>query len=118
MPSVTKVKIDESSCVKCNICDVACPVDAISGKVGYKHTINLDLCVGCKLCVPVCPMDCISTYNINITIEEKTNLGKNAKLSYINKNKKLQQEKLLLTHDLRDSENIKKELNEILNGNK
>jgi Na+-translocating ferredoxin:NAD+ oxidoreductase RNF subunit RnfB len=114
---VTKVKIEQEQCVKCNICDVACPVDAINGKVGYQHTINLDLCVGCKICIPVCPMDCIESYTEEITEQEKLKLGQNAKGSYLSKKKKIQQEKLLLTHDLRDRENIRRELGEIINDN-
>lgn len=51
--------IDESLCIGCTKCIVACPVDAIIGMAKRMHTVIPTLCSGCDLCVPVCPVDCI-----------------------------------------------------------
>ncbi len=51
--------IDEPRCIGCTRCIAACPVDAISGALGYMHAVIADWCTGCELCVPACPVDCI-----------------------------------------------------------
>jgi len=52
--------IDESTCIGCNRCAEACPVDAIAGLPRRMHTIIASHCTGCELCLPPCPVDCIS----------------------------------------------------------
>lgn len=51
--------IDETHCIGCTLCLVACPVDAIVGANKRMHTVLADLCTGCDLCVAPCPVDCI-----------------------------------------------------------
>ena len=51
--------IDESLCIGCKKCILACPVDAIVGAPKLMHTVLAVECTGCDLCVPVCPVDCI-----------------------------------------------------------
>lgn len=51
--------IDETLCIGCTKCIVACPVDAIIGMAKRMHTVIPTLCSGCDLCIPVCPVDCI-----------------------------------------------------------
>lgn len=51
--------IDESLCIGCKKCILACPVDAIVGAPKFMHTVLTVECTGCELCVPVCPVDCI-----------------------------------------------------------
>jgi len=51
--------IDESHCIGCTLCMVACPVDAIVGANKRMHTVLSDLCTGCDLCIAPCPVDCI-----------------------------------------------------------
>lgn len=52
--------IDETTCIGCNRCAEACPVDAIAGLPQRMHTIIADHCTGCELCLPPCPVDCIT----------------------------------------------------------
>jgi len=51
--------IDESVCIGCTLCILACPVDAIVGAAKQMHTVIADDCTGCELCLPPCPVDCI-----------------------------------------------------------
>ncbi len=55
----TVAVIDESLCIGCEKCLLACPVDAIIGSKKLMHTVIADECTGCDLCITPCPMDCI-----------------------------------------------------------
>jgi len=52
--------IDETVCIGCTKCIVACPVDAILGAAKLMHTVIADECTGCDLCLAPCPVDCIA----------------------------------------------------------
>jgi Na+-translocating ferredoxin:NAD+ oxidoreductase subunit B len=51
--------IDETRCIGCFKCVLACPVDAIIGAAKLMHTVIAAECSGCELCIPPCPVDCI-----------------------------------------------------------
>ena len=51
--------IDNSRCIGCTKCILACPVDAIVGAPRHQHHVLADRCTGCELCLPPCPVDCI-----------------------------------------------------------
>ncbi|MFT4693893.1 MAG: electron transport complex protein RnfB [Francisella sp.] len=56
--------VDESLCIGCEKCLLACPVDAIVGAKKYMHIVIENECTGCELCIEPCPMDCISLVEI------------------------------------------------------
>ena len=56
--------IDESMCIGCEKCILACPIDAIVGVKKFMHTVIEAECTGCELCIEPCPMDCISLVDI------------------------------------------------------
>ncbi|MCK7486580.1 MAG: 4Fe-4S binding protein [Bacillus subtilis] len=39
----------------------SCPVNAITGTVKQKHTIDLDKCIRCGACNKACPVNAISS---------------------------------------------------------
>ena len=51
--------VDNSRCIGCTKCILACPVDAIVGAPRHQHHVLPDRCTGCELCLPPCPVDCI-----------------------------------------------------------
>ena len=55
----TVALIDETRCIGCFKCVLACPVDAIVGAAKQMHTVIAEQCSGCELCIPPCPVDCI-----------------------------------------------------------
>jgi electron transport complex protein RnfB len=55
--------IEETTCIGCNRCAEACPVDAIVGLPQRMHTVLSEHCTGCELCLAPCPVDCIVMVN-------------------------------------------------------
>ncbi|RMF94923.1 MAG: 4Fe-4S dicluster domain-containing protein [Candidatus Schekmanbacteria bacterium] len=53
------LSIDTKKCISCNKCKKACPVDAISGAMGWKYAIIEDKCIKCRACKDVCPVDAV-----------------------------------------------------------
>jgi dihydropyrimidine dehydrogenase (NAD+) subunit PreA len=73
-------RIDESKCIQCNLCYIACEdtahqcIDLIpktvggngSSEVKNQPIVREDDCVGCRLCFIVCPVDgCISMVRLD-----------------------------------------------------
>jgi NADP-reducing hydrogenase subunit HndC len=52
-------KIIDEKCKRCTLCIKVCPVDAITGAVKEKHTIDTDKCVKCGVCVDKCKFGAI-----------------------------------------------------------
>lgn len=48
-------------CIGCGKCAHNCPVEAISGKIKEKHTIDTDVCIKCGACALGCPTHAIIT---------------------------------------------------------
>ena len=48
--------INESSCIRCGVCEANCPTYAIDTD---NAVIRQDQCVGCGMCAATCPYGCI-----------------------------------------------------------
>jgi electron transport complex protein RnfB len=59
-------RIREPSCIGCNLCVRACPVDSIVGVAQAMHTVIAAHCTGCELCLQACPVDCIELIERNV----------------------------------------------------
>jgi pyruvate ferredoxin oxidoreductase delta subunit len=58
-----KPVIDESKCIGCQKCVLACPDNAIrmkKTKQGLKSKVNYDYCKGCGSCASKCPANAIT----------------------------------------------------------
>jgi 4Fe-4S ferredoxin len=63
---IVDVHIDESKCIYCKRCEIACPYDAIKVKKPFQGTIELkvDLCPeDCMVCQEICPSQAIKRVN-------------------------------------------------------
>ncbi len=59
VPARSIAAVDNSRCIGCTKCVLACPVDAIAGAPRHQHHVLADRCTGCELCLAPCPVDCI-----------------------------------------------------------
>lgn len=66
-------EVDQSRCIHCNKCYIACEdaahqcIDRVpTGNNGsYDLVVDADHCVGCNLCMMVCPVDCIDMIRVD-----------------------------------------------------
>jgi dihydropyrimidine dehydrogenase (NAD+) subunit PreA len=80
-------RIDESKCIQCNLCYIACEdsahqcIDLVEKNIRVNGTTEVKMqpkvresdCVGCRLCYIVCPVDgCISMVRLDDGTESKT----------------------------------------------
>ncbi len=84
--------IIEEDCIGCTKCLPPCPVDAILGANKQMHTVISSECTGCDLCVAPCPVDCIIMKPIDSTTFWDKVDADNAKLRFLNKQKRLEQQ--------------------------
>ena len=89
-------KIEESLCIGCTKCIVACPVNAIVGSRKLMHTVIKEECTGCNLCISVCPTECISIETLsevkhfgNLSIKQQEKKKSNFRKQYAIKENKL-----------------------------
>ena len=68
--------IDESWCIGCTLCILACPVDAIAGAAKVMHTVIAADCTGCELCIPPCPVDCIQMVAVERPSDRVTRMAR------------------------------------------
>lgn len=52
-------QIDEESCIKCGLCVMKCPREAISKQDGDFPHVSADVCIGCGVCKSACPVKAI-----------------------------------------------------------
>jgi len=75
----TVARIDQSKCIHCNLCYVACDdgahqcIDLIPVNEHNKTQVREEDCVGCRLCAIVCPVEgCISMVRLDNETTTKT----------------------------------------------
>jgi dihydropyrimidine dehydrogenase (NAD+) subunit PreA len=75
----TTARIDQSKCIHCNLCYIACEdgahqcIDLIPVNGFNKTVVRENDCVGCALCSLVCPVEgCISMVKLDDGTEHKT----------------------------------------------
>jgi dihydropyrimidine dehydrogenase (NAD+) subunit PreA len=75
----TVARIDQSKCIHCNLCYIACDdgahqcIDLIPVNGHTKTEVRESDCVGCDLCSIVCPVEgCISMVRLDNGAEQKT----------------------------------------------
>jgi len=51
--------MNESTCKKCGICFLYCPVFSVERRADKSYTINYDYCKGCGICANECMFGCI-----------------------------------------------------------
>ncbi|WP_456374359.1 4Fe-4S binding protein [Methanocaldococcus sp.] len=82
--------VNESKCVRCNLCYKECPVDAIEkAKIRKPVKIIDEKCVKCEICVQTCPVGAI------YIIEGKAEV-KNSEIHYLIKEKTIPHRKIRL----------------------
>jgi dihydropyrimidine dehydrogenase (NAD+) subunit PreA len=65
-------RIDESRCIQCNLCHIACEdgahqcIDMVESSGAKRPRVRESDCVGCRLCFLVCPVEgCISMVRLD-----------------------------------------------------
>lgn len=57
---IALAEIDKDICVKCGLCAMKCPRQAITKENGEFPLINTDMCIGCGACKAACPVKAIT----------------------------------------------------------
>ena len=63
------IRVDESKCLGCGLCDLACPYGGIDYHPGSKKSSKCDLCNGDPECAKVCPIQAISLMKARPIVE-------------------------------------------------
>ena len=56
---IALAQIDEEKCVKCGLCVMKCPKEAISKEGDAFPKVNPEICIGCGACQKACPIKAI-----------------------------------------------------------
>jgi Na+-translocating ferredoxin:NAD+ oxidoreductase RNF subunit RnfB len=71
IPARPKAAITPEKCIGCNMCMKVCHVNAASGELKKKHTIDAARCTGCGICTAKCPVQAIDgTFNASEVFEK------------------------------------------------
>jgi benzoyl-CoA 2,3-dioxygenase component A len=62
-PIIKQHLIDPEICIRCNTCEEACPVGAITHD-DRNYVVNVDICKHCMACVPPCPTGSIDNWRM------------------------------------------------------
>jgi formate hydrogenlyase subunit 6/NADH:ubiquinone oxidoreductase subunit I len=72
------IKIDEATCIRCDLCDWICPGDVILHEEGNKQKLPVVLypeeCWYCGLCESTCPVDAIEIIFPTQMIDNRTDV--------------------------------------------
>jgi ferredoxin-type protein NapH len=60
-----QLEVDQNTCIRCDRCQTACPVD-----IRVYEDPRSGACIRCLQCVGVCPVDCISVTSPGWTVED------------------------------------------------
>ncbi len=55
--------IDPEVCIRCNTCEEACPINAITHD-DRNYVVNADICEGCNACILPCPTGAIDNWHV------------------------------------------------------
>jgi len=60
--------IDPEICIRCNTCEEACPIDAVTHD-SRNYVVKPDVCNGCNACVPPCPTGAIDHWRTVLRVD-------------------------------------------------
>lgn len=64
------MEVDLTTCIRCGVCEMACPHDAVEVSNAGRRTITVyDTCVDCGICVDPCPVDAIEIKTDELKIQ-------------------------------------------------
>jgi benzoyl-CoA 2,3-dioxygenase component A len=62
-PFLKQHLIDPEICIRCNTCEEACPIDAVTHDAN-NYVVEAGKCNGCMACVPPCPTGAIDNWRV------------------------------------------------------
>lgn len=58
-------------CIRCNLCALECPVDAVSDAKSDRQARILDECVKCEICAQTCPVKAVKVIETSSDVEDE-----------------------------------------------
>ena len=62
LDDVVTLKLDESACVGCGLCEAVCPHGALAVQDGKARIVDRDVCMECGACARNCPVEALSVH--------------------------------------------------------